>query len=117
MVNGHIVNYHPSLSKLTSRIHALLVLWTARGLSLQDISRIFLVAGYSYPLARLSPRFLSLPPGRSKLHVPPEQRFLKIYFTRAERGREDYGAENMIKIKPARVLVTSFDKFHDLCNP
>ena len=27
---------------------------------------------------------------------------------------QDYGAENMTKIKPARVLVTSFDKFHHL---
>ena len=32
------------------------------------------------------------------------------------RKREDYGAEKMTKAKLVRVLVTYFDKFHNLCN-
>ena len=33
------------------------------------------------------------------------------------REREHYGAENIIKVKLARVLVTSFNKFHStICN-
>ena len=50
-----------------------------------------------------------------KLPISSKQRFLKIYFSPAERGG-DYGADKMTKIKRARVLVTSFDKFHHLCN-
>ena len=44
-----------------------------------------------------------------------EKHFLKIYFSQAEK-REDYGVEKITKIKPVRLLVTSFDKFHHLCN-
>ena len=55
------------------------------------------------------------PPDRRKLPIPPEKRFLKIYIFPAERGAEDYGVEKNTKIKPTRVLVTSFDKFHHLC--
>ena len=40
--------------------------------------------------------------------------FLKIYFYPAER--EDYGTEKITKTKFARALVTSFDRFHHLCN-
>ena len=42
-----------------------------------------------------------------------KQRFL--YFSLAQR-EEDYGAEKITKIKLARVLVTSFDKFYHFCN-
>ena len=52
-------------------------------------------------------------PGRRKLTIPPKKRFL--YFSSAER-EEDYGAEKMTKIKLARVLVTSFDKFYHFCS-
>ena len=31
MINEHTVNYHPSPSELTSRIHPLIFLWTPRG--------------------------------------------------------------------------------------
>ena len=55
--------------------------------------------------------FIITMPGRRKLSILPKQRFLKIYFSLVER-REDYGAEKMTKIKLARELVTSFDKFH-----
>ena len=53
-------------------------------------------------------------PGRRKLPISSEQRFLKIVLSPAERG-EDYGAEKMTKIKLARAFVTSFDKFYHLC--
>ena len=50
-------------------------------------------------------------PGRRKLPISPEQCFLKICFSPAERG-EDYGVEKMTKIKLVTILVTSFDKLH-----
>ena len=72
---------------------------------------------YLCPQAKLSPKFLSLPPDRRKLPIPPEQHFLKIYFFPAEMGGEDgYGVEKMTKIKPASVLVANFDKLRHLCN-
>ena len=67
----------------------------------------------SCPQARLSPG--SYHHSRRKLPISPEQHFLKICFSPAERGK-NYGAEKMTKIKLARVLVTSFDKFHLFCN-
>ena len=51
--------------------------------------------------------------GRRKLTNSPKQQFL--YFSSAER-EEDYGAEKMTKIKLAKVLLKSFDKFHHFCN-
>ena len=81
---------------------------------------------YSCSQAKLCPRFLSSTPGRRKLPIPPEQRFLQISFFPQQKGvgwaggriwgGEDYGVEKITKIKPTRVLVTSFDKFHHLCN-
>ena len=58
----------------------------------------------NYPLG-----FYHYPPGRRKLSIPPEQSFLKIYFLPSGTG-EDYGIEKLTKTKPARVLVTNFDK-------
>ena len=66
---------------------------------------------------KYSPQILIITtPSRKRLPTSPEQRFLKIYFSPAERGGEDYGAEKMTKIKLVRVLVTSSDKFHHFCN-
>ena len=74
---------------------------------------------WSFLLMHSSKTFLQIfiitNPRRSNLPVSSKQRFLKIYFSPAERG-EDYGAEKIIKIKLARILVTSFDKFHHFCN-
>ena len=56
--------------------------------------------------------FLLIPPSRRKLPISPELYFLKI-FPPAERG-EDHGAEKITKIKLARILVISFDKFQHL---
>ena len=58
---------------------------------------------YSCCQAKLSPRFLSLP------IISPDSVFHIL--SPAERG-EIMGTEKMSKIKLARVLVTSFDKFH-----
>ena len=50
-----------------------------------------------------------------------KEHFLKIFFPEQKEGgvgggewREDYIVEKLSKL--ARVLVTSFDKFHHLCN-
>ena len=55
-----------------------------------------------------------------KLPISPEQRFLEIYFPLAERGGDmelyKLPSVKMTRIKLARILVTSFNKFHHLYN-
>ena len=67
------------------------------------------------PSKTLPQVFIITTPSRSGLPISPEQCFLKIYFSPAERG-EDYGAEKLTQMKLARVLGTSFDIFHYFCN-
>ena len=71
---------------------------------------------YSCPQAKLSLRFLSLPP-REKEFTYSSRTVFSVFFSPSERGTgEDYGVEKITKIKPRRVLVASFDKFNHLCN-
>ena len=56
-----------------------------------------------------------LPQAEGNYHFPPNRVFWKSVFHPAERG-QGYGAEKTAKVKLVRVLVTSFDKFHHLCN-
>ena len=63
----------------------------------------------------LMPLSKTLPQEEGNYPFPTNRVFWKFVFHPAERG-EDYGAEKMTKVKLARVLVTSFDKFHHLCN-
>ena len=57
---------------------------------------------YACPEAKLSFRFLTLPFQAQEItHFPQKQQFLKICFSQQKKT----------KIKLARVLVTSFDKF------
>ena len=145
MVNKHTADYHPIPSESTSRIHPLIFLWALRVFSLTNISWIFCQTCISHHACRnfwiygiillLENKFVSqkieflhfysyppsiLPPGfyhhhsRQKKHISTEHCFLEIYFSPAERG--DYGAEKMTKIKLAKVLITSFNKFHHFCN-
>ena len=67
------------------------------------------------PKSKTLPQVFIITPRRRKLPIPPQQHFLKILFFPAER-EEDHGVEEIIKTKPTQVLVTSFDKFHHLCN-
>ena len=64
------------------------------------------------------PGFYHYSPGRKKLPVPPEQHFLKILLL--EQKGKGGGEESIMELKElpklTRVLVTSFDKFHHLCN-
>ena len=65
------------------------------------------------------PGFYHYPQAEENYLFPPKQRFLKIYFPQQKGGwgvGENYGVEKINKIKPTRVLVTNFDKFHHLCN-
>ena len=59
------------------------------------------------------------PPGSYHYHSRQEEithfsQTTFFVFSSLER-EEDYGAEKMTKIKFARVLVTSFDKFYHFC--
>ena len=42
--------------------------------------------------------FSSLSPGRRELPIPPEQRFLKIFFLEEKEEGEDYRVEKITKI-------------------
>ena len=59
------------------------------------------------------PGFYHYPPGRPELPIPPEQRFLKIYFLR-RKGERIMELKELPKL--TKVSVTSFDKFDHLCN-
>ena len=165
MGNEHTVDYHPSPSELTSRIHPLTFLWTPKGfisaeyfflksyfakdvfleilfcVILQGIQTFFgpgtprISSGawtsFKFMVLRLleetfvrqklnlfifahSPKQNS-PPGRRKLPISPNSIFWKSVFSPSGRGK-DYEAEKMTKIKLARILVLSFNKFHHLCS-
>ena len=66
------------------------------------------------PKKKSLPGFYYYPPGRQELSIPPKKRFLKIFFPEQERGERIMELKKLIKL--TRVLVTSFDKFHHLCN-
>ena len=64
---------------------------------------------YSYPQAKLSPRLLSLSSRQTGIAHFPEQHFKKIFFPEQKEEGQDYGVKKITKI-------TSFGKFHHLCN-
>ena len=59
--------------------------------------------------------YISTTPGEVTTLFSQTKCFKNLFFPRREG--ENYGAENMAKIKLARALITSFDKFHStICN-
>ena len=138
MVNEHTVDYHPSPSEFTSRIRCLIFLWIPKGFISPEYFLIFFWNLYIPPWLQSCFKFMVLrllentfvsqktnlcpkqnsPPGfyhyhsRQKeiTHFPQTKCLENLFFV--SRQGEAYRAENMIKIKLARVLVTSFDKFH-----
>ena len=144
--NGkHSVDYNSSPSELTSRINPLIVFWTPKGFISPEYLLIFFsdislsswlqktlkfivlrllengfvsqiiesVHFYSCPKAKLSPIFLSLLlQARRSYPFPPNNIF--GIFPQQKRGR--LSSWKMTKIKLARILVTSFDKFLHFCN-
>ena len=140
MVNKHTVDYHPSPSQLTSRIHPLIFLWTPKGfVSPESFLNFFLNLyipallrkSFKFVLLRLlanifvsqkieSVHFYSSPPSKTLpqvFFITPRQKEIThssrtafsedLFFISRKEGGEE-GEE--------RVLVTSFDKFHYLCN-
>ena len=80
MVNKHTFDYHPSPSQLTLRIYPLIFLWTPKGFISPESFLNFPPCIFHHGCGKVS--------NKRKLPIPPEQRFLKIYFSPAERGRE-----------------------------
>ena len=147
MVNEHTLDYHPSLSELTSKINLLIFLSTPNGFISSEYFLYFfsipyvppwfqksfksmvlrLLANtfvsqkiesvhYSCHQAQLSPMFFSLSPKQKELNQFYQTAFPENLCFLQQKGEEDYEAEKMTKIKPAKVLVTNFDKFHHLCH-
>ena len=150
MVNEHTADYHPSPSELTSRIHPLIFLWTAKGnisLSLSiyiyfffsKLYTIMVVENFQIYSVKITGKyicesknwicsFLLMPTNNTLPQVliinlqaegnypfPQNNIFWKSIFSTAEKG-EDYGAEKMTKITPARIFITNLYTFHHLCN-
>ena len=145
MVNKHTFDYHPSPSQLTLRIYPLIFLWTPKGfISPESFLNFFLnlyippwlrksfkfivlrllantfvsqkiesAHFYSCSQAKLPPGFFHYPQWQKEITHFPRTAFSEDLFFPQE---EDHGVEKITKIKPTRVLVTSFDKFHHLCN-
>ena len=139
MVNKHTVNYHPSPSQLISRIHPHIFLWTPKA-SISPESFLNFILDLYIPLwLRKSFKFIVLrllqdywnfyscfllkqnsPPSLSlrQTGIAHSSRtaFSEDNFFSAERG----GGRRIMELKKlpklTRVLVTSFDKFHHLCN-
>ena len=134
MVNKHTVNYHPSPSQIISKMHPVIFLWTSKGFISPNFFWNFFLNLYNPPwlpkrfkfiVSRLPQIHLwvkknSLPgvyhyhPGKREFPIPPNQSFLKIIFPEQERGERIMESKKLTKL--TRVLVTSFDKFHHLCN-
>ena len=145
----YTVDNHPSPSKLTSRIHLLMFIWTpmefiyhsriclelflklvyptivAKKFQIHGVkitgkyiceSKNWICSFLLMPSSKIIPQVLIITtPDRRKSNISPEQHLLKILLF-PSRKEEDYGAEKITKIKLARILVTSFDKFHHFCN-
>ena len=146
MVNKHTVNYHPSPWQLISRIHTVMFLWTPKGfISPESFLNFFLnlyiplwlrksfkfillrllqihlwvkkiesVHFYSCHQAKLSPRFLSLSRRETGIAYSSRTAFLEFIFSWGERGERIMELKKTPKL--TKVSVTSFYKFHHLCN-
>ena len=108
------------LPQLTSRIHPLIFLWTPKGFISPESFLDFFLNLYILPWLQKTFKFMEL---RLLANTFLSQKIKSVHFysypqakLSAERGvggREDHGGE---QIKPTRVLLTSFDKFHHLCS-
>ena len=142
MVNKRTVEWHPSPSQLTSRMHPLMFLWTHKGFISPEYFFNFFLKLYIPPWLRKSLKFIVKITGKSILshkiesvhfytcqqnssasfyHYPPPPQaerhfpFLpnSVFWRYIFPQQKEDGGKNT-KIKPTRVLVTSFDKFHHL---
>ena len=123
IVNEHTVDYHPSPSELTSRIHPLTFLWAPKEFISPEYFLNFFSNLYIPPWLRKSLKFILLrllentfvrqkiEPNKNLAQVliitpktdgnypfPPNSIFWKSIFHQAEM-REDYGVEKITKIK------------------
>ena len=146
MVNKHTVNYHPSPSQLVSRIHTVMFLWTPKGFICPEfflnfflnlyiplwlrksfkfillrllqihlwVKKIESVHFYSCHQAKISPRFLSLSRRETGIAYSSRTAFLECIFSWGERGERIMQLKKTPKL--TKVSITSFYKFHHLCN-
>ena len=145
IVNKHTSDYHPSPSQSISRIHTLIFLWTPKGfISPESFLNFFLnlyispwlrksfkfsvkitantfvsqkiesVHFYSYPQAKLYCKFLSLSSRQKRIAHSSRTVFFEDIFSWEERGERNMELKKIPKL--TKVLVTSLDKFHNLCN-
>ena len=130
MVNKHTVDYYRLLRETESRIFLEFFLdlyippcfkvsnlWLrllANTFVSQKIECLFLVMPPSKTLPQV---FIITPPPRQKeITHSSWTAFSQDLFFLGKKGGEDYGVEKITKIKPTRLLPTSFDKFRHLCN-
>ena len=146
MVNKYSVDYQPNPSQLIWRIHRLMFPWTPKGfISPESFLNFFLnpyiplwlrksfkfillrllqihlwvkklesVHFYSCHQAKLCPMFLSLSRRETGIAYSSRTAFLEYIFSWGERGERIMELKKIPKLR--KVSVTSFDKFHYLCN-
>ena len=143
MVNKRTVDWHLSPSQLTSRMHPLMThkgfispeyffnfflklyippwLWKSLKFMVKITGKSICesqnwICSFLFMPAKLFRKFLSLPPRQKDIFHSYRTVFSEdIFFpSRKGMGAENYGVGKNTKIKPTRVLVTSFDKFHHL---
>ena len=129
MVNEHTVTYHPSPSEYISvdsriflefflkPVYPTRVVKSFKFMVLRLLENTFVRQNLNLfthgPKQNSSPGFYHNHSRQKEITHFPQLKCFKNLFFRSREG-EDYRAENMTKIKLARVLVTSFDKFHHL---
>ena len=68
------------------------------------------------PPTKTLPQVFIITPWQKEITHSSWTALSKDIFFPSRKGGEDYGVEKINKIKPTRVLVTSLDKIHHLCN-
>ena len=144
MINRHTVDYHPSLSQLTSKIHPFLFLWTRNGFISPEYFLIFFSNLYIPPWLQKSFKFMVLrllantfvnqrvesvhfyscpeqnsppcsyhyPKGSTKFPIPPELRFLKVYFFPNEKKDMELKRWPKLKLREYWINSTIVATFH-----
>ena len=104
MLNEHTVDYHSSPSEFTSKIHQFIFLWNPNGFISPEYLLIFIgvkITGKYIcelknwicsilivpPSKTLHQIFIITTPDRRKLPISPPKKFLKVYFSPAQRER------------------------------
>ena len=130
MVNKFTVNYHPSPSQLISGIHPLIFLWTSKGFISPESFLNFFLKLHIPPWLQKSFKFTNnydyckyICESKNWICpvslMPPSKNLPQVFIIIPQAdGNSPFPSAWELKKLPklAKISVTSFDKFHHLCN-